>query len=270
MALIAAGAFLWTHTHQSSHTVAARAIEAVEPADSFPTVGHHADAPTAAMPEAPPRSIAISGMLGLLPNALRDASTEHQATAARLAAFARDGDLTALAEVSGSDVESLAHMLLDSLGTEAVEHLLQEGLRLPPGYLKQHPEPARAVADIYEAVKGAGDPTTARTLVFTDRCEDNGSVTGNVHVIPSGARRIYAAFENAGGLHGLDRVFAVWRNPADAKMVFAEYEPVHAGTAFNYVWLDLNEGWPAGHYEVALYHPQRTTELLAARSFNVR
>jgi len=208
--------------------------------------------------------------LSRLQSALAGAPQDQQDTAARLLAFAGDGDLARIDSVSADQVEALAATLLAADGGEELNRRLEEGLHLPPDFLSSHPNPARAVADLFEAVKGAGDPNVARSLVFTDHCEENGAATGNVHVIPAGTQRVYAAFENAGGLHGLHNVFAVWRNPSDAKMVFAEYESVHSGSAFNYVWLELNNGWPAGYYELALYHPERTTELLASRSFNVR
>lgn len=205
-----------------------------------------------------------------LNSALASAPADQQETAARLQAFATDGDLSQLDDVTAEEVEALAATLLNGAAGDELNQMLEEGINLPPDFLRAHPNPARAVADLFQAVKGTGDPSITRSLVFTDHCEENGAATGSVHVIPQGTRRVYAAFENAGGLHGLQNVFAVWRDPSDTRMVFAEYEPVRFGSAFNYVWLELNDGWPAGHYELALYHPQRTTELLASRSFNVR
>ena len=113
-------------------------------------------------------------------------------------------------------------------------------------------------------------PTNAGPVVFTDQVEADGTVTGNVHVIPAGTKRVYAAFENQGAMQGLDHVLAVWRNPADDRMVFTEYEPVRTGAVYNHVWLELDDGWPAGFYQLDLFNPSNTSELLASRSFNVR
>lgn len=266
----ALGFFFWLWATTESKPVAARSSLSqpqASPTTASATAAYELAASRSSFADALPATLNAAVKLQ---EALRGAPTEQQDTAARLLAFARTGNLAALEDVSREQTMALAAHLLETLGAGHVEHLLTTNLRLPPGLLTSHPRPAAAAADLLDAVKGVGDHAAARGLVFTDRCEANGAVTGNVHVIPSGTRRVYAAFENAGSLHGLDRVFAVWRNPADARMVFAEYEPVHAGSSFNYVWLELKDGWPAGHYEVSLYHPQRPAELLASRGFNVR
>ena len=264
------GILLWNQALTDPAPVEARAVDTASPAATPappPLVSAASSSTPAAQAGTLPQKLSS---LARLQSALAGAPQDQQDTAAQLLAFAGDGDFGRLDAVSAEQVEALAATLLEVAGDDDLTQLLEEGIHLPPGFLRDRPNPARAVADLFQAVKGTGDPTISRGLVFTDRCEENGAATGNVHVLPEGTRRVYAAFENAGGLHGLENVFAVWRNPSDARMVFAEYEPVHSGTAFNYVWLDLSDGWPAGHYELALYHPQRTTELLASRSFNVR
>jgi hypothetical protein len=89
-------------------------------------------------------------------------------------------------------------------------------------------------------------------------------------VLPAGTERVYAVFENDHALEGLDQVLAVWRDPNDDRMVFTEFEPVRRGSAYNYVWLEVESGWPEGRYQVELFHPEAQSLLLASESFSVR
>jgi hypothetical protein len=156
------------------------------------------------------------------------------------------------------------------LGDDALAAAVESYLGLPTTEFLAHGDTASALADFFEAVQRDAGPTDAAPLIFTDRVEPDGTVTGNAHVIPAGTRRVYASFENTGALQNLDRVLAIWRNPNDDRLVFTEYEPVRRGATYNYVWLDLEDGWPAGFYQLDLFHPSKTTQRLASRSFNVR
>ncbi len=202
--------------------------------------------------------------------ALEQASTSQQQTATRLMHFASTGTMSDIRDLTADDVRSLAEMLTTQLGKEAVAAAVEAHLGLPAGRLLAFEDVPEALTQLFRAVQTETDPSTARPLVFSDRVEPDGTVTGNVHVIPAGTRRVYASFENAGALQGLDRVLAVWRNPSDDRMVFTEYEPVRPGAVYNYVWLQLDDGWPAGFYQVDLFHPAHPTQLLASRAFNVR
>lgn len=201
---------------------------------------------------------------------LANASPEQQATAQKLLAFTQTGAMADISELTRNDVEVLADYLTEQLGPETIAAALESKLGLPSALFLSQENPAEIAADLFEAVQNEGEPTAAQAVIFSDQVETDGTVTGNVHVIPAGTKRVYAAFENAAALHGLDSVLAVWRNPADETMVFTEYEPLHSGSVYNYVWLDLEEGWPAGYYQLDLFHPTRASELLASRSFNVR
>jgi len=198
-------------------------------------------------------------------------ATETQTeTAQKLLAFSNSGDMASIRDIPHQDLLSLAELLIRELGTDTVATALQSQLGLPSSAYLAHPNPAEAIANLVEAMRADTDPVDARPVLFTDRVESDGTITGNVHVIPAGTKRVYAAFENQGALQGLERVLAVWRNPADERMVFTEFESVRPGSTYNYVWLELKNGWPAGFYKLDLFHPQHTTELLASRSFNVR
>lgn len=225
------------------------------------------DSGTAAPVESDPANLKS---LSHLTEALATLPSDQKATANKLLQFATTGQTSGINDVTHEQVEALGRQLLQTLGTDAVASLLESELHLPAPLFLDQPDPAAALADLFDAMKGSNNAPTQQTLIFTDNCETDGTVTGNVHVIPAGTHRVYAAFENGGGLHGLDRVLAVWRDPNDEKMVFTEYEPVKVGSTYNYVWLELRDGWPTGYYQLDLYHPQQTTQLLASRGFNVR
>jgi len=209
-------------------------------------------------------------LLSSLPGALDNASPEQQLTAQKLLAFASSGKMADIEGLTRDEVLSLAELLTIELGSNEVAAALESQFGLPASIYLSHPNQADAIADLFDAIRADTDSTEVRPVLFTDRVESDGTVTGNVHVIPAGTKRVYAAFENQGAVQGLDRVLAVWRNPSDDRMVFTEFESVRAGSTYNYVWLELEDGWPAGFYKLDLFHPQQTTQLLASRSFNVR
>jgi len=233
--------------------------------------------PTEVLPQTPPPAKVPSlpqsttlQILSGLPTVLEKASPQQRKTASRLQSFATTGEMASIRDVNREDIRSLADLLVAELGEEALAATVESHLGLPADRFLAHGRPADRLADVFDAIRTESGPTNSLPLVFSDQVEANGSVTGNVHVIPAGTRRIYAAFENAGGLQGLDQVLAVWRNPADDRMVFTEYEPVRTGSVYNYVWLELDEGWPAGFYQLDLFDPVRNSQRLASRGFNVR
>jgi hypothetical protein len=209
-------------------------------------------------------------LLAELPAALAKASPEQSITARKLLDFAASGQMSDINGVNREAVTSLAELLITELGSNAVAAALESQLGWPAAFFRANPNPAEAIADLFEAVRTESDAADARPVLFSDRVEPDGTVTGNVHVIPAGTKRVFAAFENQGAVQGLDRVLAVWRNPSDDRMVFTEFEPVRTGSTYNFVWLELEDGWPAGFYKLDLFHPHNTTQLLASRSFNVR
>jgi hypothetical protein len=124
---------------------------------------------------------------------------------------------------------------------------------------------------IYDALAGNHvEEVRPSVLLVTDSADVDGRITGGRHVLPAGTGRIYAVFENANALEGLDEVMAVWRNPDDDRMVFTEFEPIRRGSAYNYVWLDVESGWPAGQYQVELFHPEAQSLLLGSEGFSIR
>lgn len=233
--------------------------------------------PPAAATQAEPEPIASptapvdsSQWISGLPTVLKQASPSQQNTADRLRSFVTTGNMSDIRDLTPEDVRSLAELLTTQLGAEAVAAAVQSYLGLPAASFLAHGNAPEALTELFQAVQTEADSTTARPVVFSDQVRPDGSVSGNVHVIPAGTKRVYAVFENAGALQGRDHVLAVWRDPSDDRMVFTEYEPVRAGAAYNYVWLQLDQGWPAGFYRLDLFNPSQPTELLASRCFNVR
>ncbi|MCU0772373.1 MAG: hypothetical protein MUE94_11495 [Verrucomicrobia bacterium] len=205
-----------------------------------------------------------------LPAALSKASPAQQVLADKLLAFITTGDMADIRNLQTNDILSLAELLTMELGPEAIAAAVESYFGLPTGAFLANSNAAQALTDLFAAVQSESNSLPTAPVIFSDRVEGDGTVTGNVHVIPAGTTRIYASFENKGPLQGLDRVLAVWRNPSDDRMVFTEYEPVRVGATYNYVWLELDQGWPAGFYQLDLFHPARNAQLLASRSFNVR
>ena len=218
----------------------------------------------------PPHPVTTFDLITGLPAVLEKASTEQNATADQLLSFVSTGNMANIRDLTPEQIKSLADLLTTELGTEAVAAAAESYFGLPSASFLAHDNPAEVLTDLVLAVQSEAGPTNAAPVVFSDRVEPDGAVTGNVHVIPAGTKRVYAAFENAGALQNMDRVLAVWRNPSDDRMVFTEYEPVRVGATYNYVWLELDDGWPVGFYQLDLFHPSRTSQLLASRSFNVR
>jgi hypothetical protein len=149
--------------------------------------------------------------------------------------------------------------------------LLQQTLGYSPDAALEPEEVGSTLVDIYDAL--AGNPVEEvrpSVLMVTDGTDVDGRITGEAHVLPAGTRRVYAVFENANALAGLDQVLAVWRKPDDERMVFTEFEPVRQGSAYNYVWLEAESAWPEGRYQVELFHPEAQSLLLASEGFSIR
>lgn len=218
----------------------------------------------------PGTALANVGLVAKLPAALEKATSEQKTTAEHLLRFASSGAMSDIHGLSSDQVRSLADLLTTELGNEAVAAAVESYFGLPAAEFLRKEDPAGSLTELFDAVQNEPTGDGTAPIIFTDQVEPNGRVQGAVHVIPAGAQRVYAAFENAGPLQGLNRVLAVWRNPSDDRMVFTEFEPIREGSVYNYVWLELDEGWVSGHYKLDLFHPEQPSQLLASRSFNVR
>ncbi len=190
---------------------------------------------------------------------------------AALRRFAASGAMSELRKIDRSDLEALADCLAQELTPAEAGAILHQFVGLSREAVST-PEAVRStLVGLYESLAGqARKEVRPSVLTVTDGAAPDGRITGQVGSLPAGSRRVYAIFENDFTLKGLDQVMAVWRNPEEDRMVFTEFEPVRRGSAYNYVWLDVKEGWPAGRYQVELFHPEAQSLLLASESFSVR
>lgn len=202
---------------------------------------------------------------------LATASPQDRQTAERFMRFAATGHLEELQSLSRAEVEALAQRLTDNMPADEIASRLEKLLGLPKSLTLERGDAKKTLVDLYDAALGATLPAVfGDALTFTDNCDANGTVTGNVDVLPAGAKRVYAVFANADNLVGRDTVLAVWRNPGDDQMVFTETEPIRRDAPVNYVWLQADDGWPSGAYQLELCDPKHPNRVLARRPFTVR
>lgn len=220
-----------------------------------------------------PTPAPISAMRSLhkLEGLLAGTSETTRQAANALIRFATTGKMSELRGTSRDEVKDLARQLAGEMTAEEIADYLEDAFRIPRQFTLNRQDTAAAIMDVFDAVSDNPDKSPLQSsLIITDACAPDGRVTGAAHVIPAGAQQVYAVFENARGLEGLSHVFAIWRNPNDDRMVFSEMETIRSGSAYNYVWLHLDDGWAQGNYRVDLYHPERQSQLLASETFNIR
>ena len=221
--------------------------------------------------QARPDALAAPSVMNRLAQVIRQAGPREQATAAALSRFAAGGKMDELRRLDRQNVIALADHLAAQLAPVEVGALLQQTLGLSPDTVLTEENVSSSLVDIYDAVAGNRvEEIRPSVLMVTDAADADGRIIGQAHVLPVGTERVYAVFENDHALEGLDQVLAVWRAPGDDRMVFTEFEPVRQGAAYNYVWLEVESGWPEGRYQVELFHPGAQSLLLASESFSVR
>jgi hypothetical protein len=202
---------------------------------------------------------------------LANATPQERQTAEQFMRFAATGHLETLRSLSRTDVEALAKKLAENIPANEIAARLEGLLGIPRTMTLAGGDSQKSLVDLYDLALGTANPDgSGDPLTFTDNCDINGTVTGNIDTLPAGAKRVYAVFENAHNLANRDYVIAVWRNPADEQMVFTETEPIRRDAPSNYVWLQADDGWPAGTYQLELCDPQHPNRVLARRQFTVR
>jgi len=217
------------------------------------------------------RDTSASAALRRLEQVIASASPQEQQAASALNRFAASGAMTELRNLDRRDVASLAERISSGLSKAELGAVLQQYLGMPADRILAQEDPQATLLGIYDAIAGnRREEVRPSALVITDRADADGRITGRTRVLPSGQQRVFAVFENDHVLEGLDQVMAIWRNPNDDRMVLTEFEPVRRGSAYNYVWLDVESGWPAGQYQVELFHPEAQSLLLASERFSVQ
>ncbi len=202
---------------------------------------------------------------------LRDAPAEERRTAARLAEFALNRKTAALRSLPRQDVESLVKYVAKRMPATEFSDAVQRYLGVSTAPDMPAEDQVANLMSVYDNLAGTTPvPDLGAPIVITDNCTSDARVIGRTHDLPAGVRRVYAVFENAGTLRGLDNVFVVWRKPSDQTMVYSTSEPLRSDAGYNYVWLQVDKGWPAGSYQVELYNPRDNAVALAKRSFTIQ
>ena len=206
-----------------------------------------------------------------LAQALQGVPSAQRQAAAQLLRFAQSGQVAELQNVERADVKALAESLTKQVPRTEIAEVLHRYLGLPRQTIMTAEDPADSLMSLYDSVTGTTPVTElCAPLVITDYCTTDARVFGHTQVLPAGVKRVYAVFENSGSLRGLDNVLVVWRMPADETKVYSKCESLQANAAYNYVWLQVDQGWPAGAYQVEFYNPCNDAVALAKKQFHIQ
>jgi len=195
---------------------------------------------------------------------------EERTTLDLLATLVSEGRWEELASVPRRDIEALAQELSEAFSETEIASQLERYLKIPRGLTLARGAITETLMDLYDAAAGNTRSPPFVPLTFTDQCTPEGLVTGDVNVMPKGTKRVYAIFDNSGNMAGREYVLAMWRDPDRVDLVFSETERLRPHTRYNYVWLELEDGWPAGTFQLELYDPQIPSRMLAKQTFTLR
>lgn len=198
-------------------------------------------------------------------------------TADKLIQFIFTGKPGSIGDLTAGDVESLLQHISDGVQPDDIAEMVEATLGIPKEMFPDAVARRKALGSLFSAL--AARPATLEAapppaqsfspLVFTEKCADDGTILGGTDSIPAGTGRVYAVFENQGTLAGLDYVFAVWQSVDNAAAVYSHCEPLRVTTTYNFVYLELEKGWPSGSYRLDLFDPRNRFQLLATKRFEV-
>ena len=188
----------------------------------------------------------------------------------RFAYFLQTGKMEAIRDLPREDVRIAIEAYVSMQSRDQLAETLHEYLGTPYGLFYSIDDPEDYLMEIADLLCEEVKPSPPLSnLVITDACAEDGSVSGAVHTIPAGSSRIFAVFENSDALQGIDSIYAVWRDLNDDSMTFSEYEPLRRDSKYNYVWLELMDGWSAGSYQLDLADSALPSRILATTKFRV-
>lgn len=214
-----------------------------------------------------PRDHSRTGFLDVAP----PFSPSQIDTARNFVEFIRTGEMKGIRDLPREDIENLVSEYLSKIPTDQVAESLEKHLGIPTDIFYSAGSPKDYLMDLIDVARGdVNAPVLPSNIIFTDSCATDGSVLGSIYTIPEGAPVVFAVFENQGPLQELEHVYAVWRNLNDDNMQFSEYEPLRVGSNYNYVWLQLDEGWSSGYYQLDLADPAKPSHILATSTFKVK
>jgi len=192
-------------------------------------------------------------------------------TARSLIELIRTGEMKGIRDLPREDIENLVSEYLSKIPKDQVAESLEKHLGIPPDIFYSAGSSKDYLMDLVDLARGDVDgPALPANIIFTDSCAVDGSVLGSIYTIPEGTPVVFAVFENQGSLQELGSVYAVWRNLDEDNMQFSEYEPLRIDSNYNYVWLQLDEGWSSGYYQLDLADPSKPSHILATSTFKVK
>lgn len=279
--VICVGLIIFWQTHRSVETSVSAPVRLVSPGLEHPAQSKKASASPSELTEqvqslanAVTKKADDLDRTALPPSvtqALLSAPSKLHQTATQLMRFAQTGQIAELQNVTRKDVEALAKHLAKQMSRSQIADVLARYLGAPRQGIMAADDMAAGLMNLYGSMTGTlPSSELVAPLVITDNCTTDARVIGHTHVLPEGIRQVYAVFENTGTLRGLDNVLVVWRNPSDESLVYSKYESLRPSAAYNYVWLHVDDGWPAGSYQVEFYNPRDKALLLAKQQFDIQ
>jgi tetratricopeptide (TPR) repeat protein len=102
--------------------------------------------------------------------------------------------------------------------------------------------------DVFESVSKSFEPILFSTEVNKDNSPISPSDSFKI-----GTKRIYASFANSGSLKGFSKLITQWTNTKTKEVVCLDKKTLDPKAKFNYIWVDMNNGWQVGKYKVELF-----------------
>lgn len=198
-------------------------------------------------------------------------ANSHNDIVPRIAEFFQTGKMEEIRGLPREDIRIAVEAYVPMQSRDQLAETLHQYLGMPYDLFSSIEEPEDYLMKVVDLVRGVVDQSPPKSnLIITDACTQDGAVSGAVHIIPAGSSKIFAVFENSDALQGIDNVYAVWRDLNDDSLTFSEYEPLHRNAVYNYVWLELKDGWSRGVYQLDLADSKSPSRILATTRFKVQ
>ena len=188
----------------------------------------------------------------------------------RIALFFQTGKMEVIRGITIEDIQAAIKIYVSMHTTDQLAESLNQYLKMPFGLFASISKPEDYFMEATYLIRNEIDKSSVKSnLIITDSCLKDGAITGATHLISSGISKIYAVFENNDALQGLDTIYVVWRDLNNDSMKFSQFETLRRNSSYNYVWLELKEGWSAGLYQLDLADPTSPSKILATTKFKV-
>lgn len=197
-------------------------------------------------------------------------ASSHNDIIPRIADFLQAGKMETIRDLPREEIRIAVEAYVSMQSKDQLAETLHQYLGMPFDLFYSIDKPEDYLMEVVDLVREEVDQSTPKSnLIITDACTEDGAVSGAIHILTEGTSRIYAVFENSDALQGIENIYAVWRDLNDDSMTFSEYEPLRIGSAYNYVWLQLKDGWSAGSYQLDLADPKSPSRILATTKYKV-